>query len=279
MFKKVKATTIILIIIVGSFITKKIINSNKSNDVAEIEHNNSEAKTDNEQKTPETGQNSLNQEVETKTTDSNNSEKIETTEEKYLKQGYIQDPDNANQLMKKEIDKNGNERILYVNKHDDGFEPTRKTIKNAIEVLEMKRGLNPVEEISNLKPLDENLQENLMLMGNFRDAGNDLEIFFSPITDPNGTPLGEDMVCFISPKLKINIPKKPNQSILRADETGYAIVKFNDALYARFTWSYEKKRTLHGDILSLKNGAFHKTSSFVAEELSYSKGEVPKYCN
>lgn len=203
--------------------------------------------------------------------------KKETTEEHYKKLGFVDDPENKNRLMKKIIGKDGKEINEYVDKYDEGFEPTRKTIKNALEILETKNGLSPADEISNLRPFDLNLQENLMLCGYFRDEENDLEMFFSPVTDVDGNPLGRDSICFVSPKLKINIPKN-NKSILRADETGYAVVKLNDALYARFTWSFEKNRTLQGEILNYKNGVFVKTNAFAAKAVNISKGETLKYC-
>ena len=208
-----------------------------------------------------------------------NTEKKESIEERLKKQGYIQDPNDENRLIKKIVGKNGKETIMYYDKNDKGFEPADKTIKNALETLEMKSELNPADEILTLRPFDLNLQENIMLSGHFRDEENDLEMSFSPMTDENGNPLGQDFVCFISPKLKINIPKN-NKSILRADETGYAVVKLNDAFYARFTWSFEfkKKRTLHGVILNFKNGAFVKTNTFAAQEVHRSRGEVLKYC-
>lgn len=268
---------ITLIVLIGWLATSKS-GSDKNKEIAETEVIKNETQMDVNKKIPEAELISLNQKNEMEFADANSSEKKETIEERYKKQGFIQDPNNANQLMKKVVGKDGKESTMYVDKYDEGFEPTRKTIKNALEILEMKSGLNPADEMSTLRPFDMNLQENLMLMGNFRDEENDLEIFFSPISDENGTPLGEDMVCFISPKLKINIPKRHNKAVLRADETGYAVVKLNDTLYARFTWSYEKKRTLHGDILNFKNGAFVKTNSFVAKGLNVEKGETQKYC-
>jgi hypothetical protein len=275
---KIKTILVItLMALIGWFATSKFL-SNKISEISEAEVINNEIEKIVNEKTPEIAQITSDQKNETIITDTENAAKKETVEEKFKKQGFVQDPNNANQLMKKEVDKNGKERTLYVDKYDEGFDPTRKTIKNAIETLETKNGLNPADEMAALRPLDANLQENLMLMGNFRDDENDLEIFFSPISDENGTPLGKDRVCFISPKLKINIQKKEDKAIVRADETGYAVVKLNDILYARFAWSFEKKRTLHGDILNFKDGAFVKTNSFLAKEINISKGEKLKYC-
>ncbi len=267
-----------LIIFIGWLATSKFSGA-KNKEISKTEVSKNETQKDISKKIPEAEQITLNPKKETNIVDSNSFAKTETIEERFKKQGFVQDPNNANQLMKKEVGKDGKEKTMYVDKYDEGFDPTRKTIKNALETLEMKSGQNPADEMSTLRPFDVNLQENLMLMGNFRDDENDLEIIFSPISDENGTPLGEDMVCFISPKLKINIQKSHNKAVLRADETGYAVVKLNDALYARFTWSFEKKRTLHGDILNFKNGTFVKTNAFVAKEVSVSKGETQKYCN
>lgn len=275
---------IVLVVLIGWFFTSKTKISDQNKDVAKTEISKNETPATADPKISESEQTALNQKNEAVSVDqtagnSDNFEKKESVEERFKKQGYVQDPNNENQLMKKIIGKDGKEKTEYVDKYDEGFEPTRKTIKNALEILETKGELNPADEISILRPFDLNLQENIMLSGHFRDDENDLEMSFSPITDENGNSLGQDRVCFISPKLKINIPKN-NKSILRTDETGYAVVKLNDTLYARFTWSYEfkKKRTLHGVILIFKNGAFVKTNTFAAQEVHTSKGETLKYC-
>ncbi len=79
----------------------------------------------------------------------------ESLNEKYKKQGYIQDPNNQNQLMKTTVNKDGTTHIYFVDKADKGFEPDPRTIKNALEVLQSKRNINPFEEVRTLVRIDE----------------------------------------------------------------------------------------------------------------------------
>ena len=264
------------IVLIGWFATRKFGNE-KYKAIAKDELVENETQIEVNKMITESKQITLNQQNEIKIEELNGSITQETTEEKLTKLGFVPDPNNTNQLMKKEVSINGKETTMYADKYD-AFEPTNKTIKNTLETLEMKSRLNPEDEISNLRPFNMNMQENLMLMGSFRDDDNDLEMFFSPILDENNNSTGQDRICFISPKLKINIQKRHNKAVLRTDDTGYAVVKLDDVSYARFAWSFEKTRILHGDILNFKNGTFVKTYSFAAKELHVLEGETQKYC-
>lgn len=199
------------------------------------------------------------------------------TIEKYKNMGFVEDPENPKRLIK-HYEENGKKKFMYVDIEEMGLTPTSKTIKNAEEVPSSKLSLNPEEELSNLKRMDMNLQEDSMLSGNFRDDQIDLEISISPSTDSDGNLQEEDFICFYSPKLNFKINTFEKSGRLRSDGAGYAVLKINTKQYARITWSYEENhsRTLHGHIISMEPNS--KIITFTAKEVHTSNGEQVKYC-
>lgn len=202
----------------------------------------------------------------------------ETREERLIKEGYVQDPNNPNQMIKEYTDKDGKKHTLSVDKNDEGFEPDARTVKNAQEVLESKRNTDPFEEVRTLKRIDENNINSAMLNGSFRDEDNDIECRLSSITDEKGNQSENDMACFIAPKLGLNFPKSYDKYTIHTDETGYGIIKLSPTKFVRMTWSYENKRLLHGEIISVENGQNKIIKSFAAAQVSITKGEQLKHC-
>jgi hypothetical protein len=66
--------------------------------------------------------------------------------------------------------------------------------------------------------------------------------------------------------------------IIRADATGYAIVKFSDGVYARLMWSFVKSRIIHGQIIRMDGDLPRVLAEFDAFELSAYRGVEMKYC-
>lgn len=204
--------------------------------------------------------------------------KLETLEEKYLKQGFVQDPNNSNQMMKEQIGKDGKKIIFYVDKTETGFEPDNRTVKNALEILVSKRNSDPYEEVRTLARINEDNINSAMLNGHFRDDSNDIDAIFSSVTDENGEPSEFDKACFIAPKLGLNFGSSFDKYTVHTDETGYAIIQFSPNLFVRITWSYEGKRIIHGEVISIENGQSKNIKSFAAVQINRSRGEELKYC-
>ena len=203
----------------------------------------------------------------------------EYLDEQYVQLGYGVDAENPGYLFKWHTKKNGEKVKLYAPKGRGSIDPKQTTVRDALQTLASKKDLNPDEEISSLRRLDEKIQDNLMLFGTFRDEQNDLEIYLSTLTDEVGNSLNKDLTCFYWPKLQIAFKKKLDNGLeVRADETGYGILKLASTRFARVMWSYEKGRILHGEIWELLNGAYVKTNIFVANEIRPLDGDQVKYC-
>lgn len=203
----------------------------------------------------------------------------ETREQKLIKEGYVQDPDNADRMMKRyPKDKNGVSRVVYMDKVEESFEPDARTAKNALEVLESKKNTDPFEEVRTLGRINEKNINNAMLNGYFRDDANDIECNFASVTDEKGEPSEYDKACFVAPKLGLNFSKAYDNYTVNTDETGYAIIKFSPTKFIRFTWSYENRRAIHGDVVSIENGQSTIIKNFTAKEVRSAEHDQLKYC-
>lgn len=202
-------------------------------------------------------------------------------EEKLRSEGYVDNPKDPYTLMKKVKKPDGRE-VTYLMPKDEGeanyVEPQERDKKTAEEILESKKDLNPAEEISSLKRLDDNDEKTMMLLGKFRDEAKDLEIFFGPVTDEKGNPLLEDVTCLVSPKYNLNF-KRGYKGQVRTDDTGYAILKLSEQVYARVAWSFnDRGRLLHGQVYSVELGQSKLITNFEAKGSGSKKLDL-KYCD
>jgi len=197
-------------------------------------------------------------------------------EEKLRKEGYVENPEDPYTMIKK-VKKADGKEVIYIMPKDPGgkdyFEPADRTERSAEEVLESKKDVNPADEAASMRRLEED-QNDQLLLGYFRDNSKDIEFKVSSVYEMDDTRAKNDFICFVAPKLGYNMPKFVNTQIL-SDGTGYGLIKMNDQLYIRITWSFDKERILHGQILSLKNGHLMPAETFRAVQ----NKESLKYCN
>ena len=198
-----------------------------------------------------------------------------------IREGFVEDPNKALVFYKKMKDKNGKEilQLVDLNSPLDSFEPVERTVKEAKETLESKKDTFIADEFENLLRLDSRNENSTMLTGKFRDDKLDLEVRFAPLETMDGEPIDRDKVCFIFKKLDINVEHKAYPISIKADGTGYGVLRLPTGHYIRLVWSYEKVRALHGQIFKEINGQFEMLSEFTAEEIRHSRGEKLKYCD
>jgi len=198
-------------------------------------------------------------------------------EEKLRKEGYIENPGDPYTMIKK-VKKADGKEVTYIMPKDPGdndyFEPSERTSKTANEIIESKRDHDPQQEVSELRVLDDNEQNNSLLLGTFRDSANDVEIKLGKVYNLDNSSTDKVILCFVAPKLNYNFPKYMNATA-RVDGTGYGVIQINEKLFIRIAWSMESKRALHGQIVELRNGQPSATHNFAATE----NRQDLKHCN
>ena len=193
-----------------------------------------------------------------------------------LKQGFVKDLENPRQMIRKEI-RAGKAVTIKVNKEDEGFEPRDITPNDALEILEHKKNENPNEEMLSMHSPNLAADDASLILGKFRDEGNDLELVLA-VRPPEAIESSGEFACLISPKLGLDFKPAVGKYIVRVDTQGYGVVKFNELISVRIMWSVDHKRVVHGQVLKIENGQFKIVYTFAAIEQNRISGIPLKYC-
>jgi hypothetical protein len=209
-------------------------------------------------------------------------EELQTSYERRLREeGYTDNPQDSYTLIKKYKTKSGKDAYYIQPKnHNDQVtvDLEDRDKKSAQELLESKKSQNPGDELLSLHRLDTNDQNSMMLLGRFRDEASDIELFFSPVMDPQGNLQAQDVICFVAPKLGYDFKRLLTGKVM-GDNTGYALLKLNENLFVRAAWSSDKGiRTLSGQIFEVNGDKSKLIKSFEAAERNKKSTSSLKYC-
>lgn len=84
----------------------------------------------------------------------------------------------------------------------------------------------------------------------------------------------------MSPSHNLNFMPAHGKYVVRGDQAGYAVVKFDETTYLRATWSMEDgNRLAHLQLLKIENGSPTVKLNFVAKPVSKLQGETIYWCN
>ncbi len=183
------------------------------------------------------------------------------------KQGYEIDPANPEQAIRKVI-KNGREIITTVEL--SSFEPRFTTSTDALMLLESKKENDPETELGGMHQVDWN-SDSVMLLGKFRDKEQDIELALSLRDDDN-----LEKVCLSFPGKTLT--GTAGTFTLRADASGYGIVRFNGNEYLRLIWATDRKRIIHAQFLQRTANEIKVVKSFSATEINRANSEKLERC-
>lgn len=191
--------------------------------------------------------------------------------------GFVEDPNNPDQLMKKTQDANGKPVTFYVQKNSS-VEPNSVTEKMARETLDSKRDLDPNFEFQNMNFFDDQNQNDSLLSGSFRNEELDLEFrILMTYTDMQNSSFDGVRICFSAPKLNIEVPYGTKIEF-KADGSGYGLAKLNETTFLRLAWSMDPRRKLHGQILKNSAGQIETILNFESSSVNTMEGKSLKRC-
>ena len=199
--------------------------------------------------------------------------------EKLKNAGYTLDPENPARYIKKNIDKNGQEKISTV---EVDMGPAIKDIDESYvnELLARKQSEDPGSEILTLSDMDDNYGQSTLLSGRFRDETTDTEIKIQVAYDDDMKSKLGFPVCLVAKKLNLDFVSMGYT--VKANEEGYGLVDFKNGYFLRAMSFFDpasKRVTLSGFILYKQNDRFEVVQKFKGLAVKSLDGEKLKYCD